>query len=178
VLKEVSMIKPISPPAVTSAGQRELPAYVSNGLIGLRVRDIAFLPGMSLLNGYAGEHPEKRIEAAAATPYPLAADVAVDGVWLSDCPHQAKNLRQSYDFETGELFRVLIATPRRHGDFGDVLVSLMFTALDRSAHRTCGPSFAIASDPSSRLRGLVGAISAIRRLWSIAQRLCALRDQP
>ena len=80
------MSEPISPEVARSRGQRELPAYVSNGLIGLRVRDVPLCAGMALVSGYAGEHPERRVEAAAA-PYPLAGDVAINGVWLSDVPH-------------------------------------------------------------------------------------------
>ena len=34
------MSEPLSPPPVTSASERELPPYVSNGLIGLRLLDI------------------------------------------------------------------------------------------------------------------------------------------
>lgn len=94
---------PINPPAVTGAGRRELPAYVSNGLIGLRVRDAPLTPGMTLLSGYSGEHYERQIEAAAVAPYPIAGDIAVNGVWLYDEPHRVSNLRQAYDFSSGEL---------------------------------------------------------------------------
>jgi trehalose/maltose hydrolase-like predicted phosphorylase len=97
------MTGPINPPEATGRGERELPAYVSNGLIGLRVRPVPLLAGMALVNGFAGEHPERRIEASAIAPYPLAGDVAVDGVWLSDVPHCVGDLRQSYDFASGEL---------------------------------------------------------------------------
>jgi trehalose/maltose hydrolase-like predicted phosphorylase len=97
------MSKPISPPPAAGRGERELPAYVSNGLIGLRVPSLGILSGMALLNGFAGEHPERHIESAAVAPYPLFADLAVDGVWLSDAPHQAFDLEQAYDFATGEL---------------------------------------------------------------------------
>ena len=97
------MVDPISPPPALGHGKHELPAYVSNGLIGLRVRPIALSQGMALVSGYAGEHPERRIEAAATAPYPLAGDIAVDGVWLSDVPHQVRDLKQTYDFTTGEL---------------------------------------------------------------------------
>ena len=97
------MSKPISPPPARGRGARELPAYVSNGLIGLRVRPMALAQGMALVSGYAGEHPERRIEAAAVAPYPLAGDIAIDGVWLSDAPHQVRDLTQAYDFATGEL---------------------------------------------------------------------------
>ena len=94
---------PISPPPETGRGERELPAYVSNGLIGLRVRDVPLTAGMAVVSGFAGEHPERRIEAIAAAPYPLAGDLAVNAVWLSDQPHQVQDLEQSYDFATGEL---------------------------------------------------------------------------
>jgi protein-glucosylgalactosylhydroxylysine glucosidase len=97
------MSKPLNPGSARSGGQKELPAYVSNGLIGLRVRDIPLIAGMALVSGFAGEHPLRQIEAAAPAPYPLAGDVAIDGVWLSDVPHQVRDLEQSYDFSTGEL---------------------------------------------------------------------------
>ncbi|MDO9383552.1 MAG: hypothetical protein Q7T86_11875 [Hyphomicrobiaceae bacterium] len=95
--------RPISPAPVLSSGERELPAYISNGLIGLRVRDIPLLAGMALVSGYAGEHPERRIEACAAAPYPLGGDLSVDGVWLSGSASFVRDCVQSYDFETGEL---------------------------------------------------------------------------
>jgi protein-glucosylgalactosylhydroxylysine glucosidase len=95
--------EPLSPEPVRSRGERDLPAYVSNGLVGLRVRDIPLAAGMALVSGFAGEHPERRIEAAAVAPYPLAGDVAINGVWLSDALHQVHDLEQSYDFATGEL---------------------------------------------------------------------------
>ncbi len=97
------MSQPINPPTAIGSGRRELPAYVSNGLIGMRVRDLPFTAGMTLLSGYTGEHPERKIEAAAVAPYPLAADLAIDGVWLSDAPHQAGDFEQAYDFASGEL---------------------------------------------------------------------------
>jgi len=106
---------PISPPPVSGQGDRDLPAYVSNGLIGLRVRCQPLQAGMALVSGYAGEDPERRIEAAALAPYPLAADIAVNGVWLSDLPHQVGELEQAYDFALGELASrfVFMARDRR-----------------------------------------------------------------
>jgi trehalose/maltose hydrolase-like predicted phosphorylase len=103
VSERVKVATPISPRSVRSTGKRELPAYVSNGLIGLRVRDVPLMAGMALVSGFAGEHPERRIEAAATAPYPLAGDLAVNGVWLSDVPHQLREIEQAYDFSTGEL---------------------------------------------------------------------------
>jgi trehalose/maltose hydrolase-like predicted phosphorylase len=97
------MTAPLSPSIVKGSGRRELPAYLSNGVIGLRVRDNPLTAGMALLCGYSGLHPIKKIEAAAVAPYPIAANLALNGVWLSDMPHQATVVDQAYDFATGEL---------------------------------------------------------------------------
>ncbi len=72
---------PINPPAAHGPRDGELPAYVSNGLIGLRVREQPLQAGMTLVSGVAGEHQERRVEAAAPSPYPLAGDIALNGIW-------------------------------------------------------------------------------------------------
>jgi hypothetical protein len=97
------MSAPISPPPVTASTTKELPAYVSNGLIGLRVTDVPLFGGVSIINGFAGLDPSLLVEANARTPYPLAGDIAVDGVWLTIAPQQAEFVDQRYDFSTGEL---------------------------------------------------------------------------
>ncbi|HJP89948.1 MAG TPA: hypothetical protein VJ850_13005 [Candidatus Limnocylindrales bacterium] len=97
------MSSPINPPPVTRSGIDELPAYVSNGLVGLRVVDIPLLPGMIMVSGYAGTHPDQEVEAAPEGPYPIAGDLMLNGVRLSLVPHQAEFVDQAYDFGTGEL---------------------------------------------------------------------------
>src|SRR6202012_572401 len=97
------MSEPLSPAIVKGSGRRELPAYLSNGVVGLRVRDNPLSAGMALLCGYSGLHPIRKIGAAAVAPYPLAGNVALDGVWLSAQPHQVTVLDQAYDFANGEL---------------------------------------------------------------------------
>lgn len=97
------MSGPINPETIRGSGRRELPAYVSNGLIGLRVRELPLTSGMTLISGYSGQHYERQVEAAAVAPYPVAGDIALNGVWLSDVPQQAENLEQDYDFSSGEL---------------------------------------------------------------------------
>ncbi len=97
------MSAPISPPSVRTTGKVELPAYVSNGLIGLRVRDTALMPGMTLVSGFSGLNPERQIEAAASAPYPLAGNLGLNGVRLSDLLSQVEDLEQEYDFGTAEL---------------------------------------------------------------------------
>ena len=97
------MTSPISPPPVHGGGRNELPAYVANGVMGLRVREMPLAAGLTLLSGYSGEHPQRRIEANAVAPYPIAGDIQLEGVWLSDATHAVTVVDQAYDFETGEL---------------------------------------------------------------------------
>jgi trehalose/maltose hydrolase-like predicted phosphorylase len=108
---------PISPPPVTTSGTDDLPAYVSNGLIGLRVMDVPLLPGIMLVNGFAGVDPSVLVEASAAAPYAIAGDLAINGSWLRLVPHQAAFVDQRYDFANGELttrFRFTAAGATAH----------------------------------------------------------------
>lgn len=103
--------RPINPPTAYGDLGDELPAYVANGLIGLRVRPMALRAGMALISGYSGQHPVRRIEAAANAPYPLAGDLGLGGSWLSDADSAVSDLQQDYDFGSGELhsrFRVTL----------------------------------------------------------------------
>jgi protein-glucosylgalactosylhydroxylysine glucosidase len=59
--------------------------------------------GLTLLSAYSGEHPQRLIEAIAVAPYPVASDIQLAGVWLSDAPHAVTVIDQAYDFSTGEL---------------------------------------------------------------------------
>jgi protein-glucosylgalactosylhydroxylysine glucosidase len=102
-LRKANMSRPSSPPAVTRGGADDLPAYVSNGLIGLRVLDIPLLPGVVMVSGFAGMHSEMQIEAAAEAPYPVAGDLTLNGVRLSAQPQLAEFVDQAYDFSNGEL---------------------------------------------------------------------------
>lgn len=94
---------PVSPPEERGSRGADLPAYVSNGLIGLRVRENPLTAGLCIVSGFVGEHHEKRIEAAAAAPYPLAGDIAIDGLWADDQADAVTPEMQSYDFATAEL---------------------------------------------------------------------------
>ncbi|HEX6655722.1 MAG TPA: glycoside hydrolase family 65 protein [Candidatus Limnocylindria bacterium] len=80
-----------------------MPAYLSNGLVGLRVSDIPLLPGLATVSGFVGLHPAVEVEAAATAPYPIAGDIAVNRVWLTRSPQQAEFVDQAYDFASGEL---------------------------------------------------------------------------
>jgi hypothetical protein len=94
---------PLSPPPVTSGGRGDLPAYLSNGVVGLRVLDIPLLPGVVLVSGFTGLDPVVEVEAGAEAPYPLSGDIGLGKVWLTSSPHQAEFVDQRYDFSNGEL---------------------------------------------------------------------------
>ena len=79
------------------------PAYLANGLLGLRVGGIPLLQGTALVNGFFGVSPEKQTEEYAPAPYPVGADLALDGAWLSARPESAEFCAQEYDFSCGEL---------------------------------------------------------------------------
>ncbi len=104
---------PISPPAVTEYRADYPPAYLSNGLIGLRVNRVPFVGGNCIVNGLVELDPVEDGEGFAQGPYPLAGDVVVDGhrlTWLSE---QVSFIRQSYDFSCGELHTVLVFRPQQ-----------------------------------------------------------------
>jgi len=88
---------------VRDAGGDRLPAYVSNGVIGLRVPAVPLRPGLAMLNGLAALHPVQGIEYSPEAPYPLAGDLAVGSLRLSEWPHCVQQPEQRYDFACGEL---------------------------------------------------------------------------
>jgi hypothetical protein len=100
---------PISPPAVTDDGGDHLPAYLSNGVLGLRVLSNPLRPGFAMLNGLASIHPARGIEDSPQAPYPIAGDVAVGSVRLSRHPEAVESYEQRYDFSCGELGSTLRA---------------------------------------------------------------------
>ncbi len=80
-----------------------LPAYVANGFVGMRVREVPLRAGVVTLSGLAGEDPEARVEGAPYVPYPLAGDLGIGERWLSDTPEAVSVVEQRYDFATAEL---------------------------------------------------------------------------
>src|SRR6184192_224185 len=97
------MSEPISPPPLKDFRPEFIPAYLSNGLIGLRVGRIPLIEGLTMLNGLAGVHPEDQVEGFARAPYVVAGDIAIDRVKLSERSDRARFIEQRYDFSCGEL---------------------------------------------------------------------------
>ena len=79
------------------------PAYLANGLVGLRIGPIPFPNGTALVNGFCGVSPEMGSEEYADAPYPVGVDFHTGSFWLSTRPDLARFRRQEYDFTCGEL---------------------------------------------------------------------------
>lgn len=94
---------PISPPPLRDLRPDALPAYISNGLIGLRVERSPMLGGSTIVSGFAGLSPTDGVEGFTVAPYPLYGDVQVGSTWLSRATSQGKLVEIRHDFATGEL---------------------------------------------------------------------------
>jgi trehalose/maltose hydrolase-like predicted phosphorylase len=94
---------PISPPPVRNWRPEYIPAYLSNGLIGLRAGPIPMIEGVAIVNGLAAIDPVEKGEGFARAPYPIGGDLEIDGAKLARLPGQAELVEQAYDFECGEL---------------------------------------------------------------------------
>ena len=101
------MTQPLSPPTVRSWLPQYLPAYIGNGLIGMRCGRVPFRDGTTMANGFAGLGIEDGVEGFARVPFALGADIALDGVRLSVAPDRVRFVEQRYDFATAELSTVL-----------------------------------------------------------------------
>ena len=110
------MSDPLSPPAIQARAADALPPYLANGIIGIRHPGLPHLPGVTMVNGFAGLHPADGVEGFARAPYALALDVRLGGVWASAAPEWVELTSQQYDFSSGELQRPggsVSARPRR-----------------------------------------------------------------
>lgn len=158
--REDSLLEIISPAAVKGGSRGELPAYLSNGVVGLRVRDNPLMAGMALVSGLTGQHPIRKIEAAALAPYPLALDFAIDGVWMSDAIHALRIIDQAYDFKTAELTTRLEFKPK---EAGVKILIVTFCSRDeptlvcQQVNLQCDTACGIELRPMIDTRGIDGA---------------------
>jgi hypothetical protein len=97
------MSAPISPAPVQGHAPDYLPAFISNGVIGLRVRAIPLMAGVASVSGLAGIDPVTQISSSPFAPYPLAGDITLGELKLSDILSEARIVKQAYDFACGEL---------------------------------------------------------------------------
>jgi len=82
-------------------------AHVTNGLVGLRVGANPLLNGTCLVNGYFAPHEYEGVESYDYAPYPLAGDIRVGGVSISQRPDLVTLRSQMYDFSCGDLTTVM-----------------------------------------------------------------------
>jgi glycosyl hydrolase family 65 len=103
----VAMSEPLSPPPVTAYRPEYLPAYIANGVLGLRCGRIPFRDGTTIVNGFSGLDPADGVEGFSRAPFAIAADIELEGVRLSVAPQRARFVEQRYDFANAELTTVL-----------------------------------------------------------------------
>jgi trehalose/maltose hydrolase-like predicted phosphorylase len=113
---------PISPDPVTEYRPEYLPAYLSNGMLGLRVGRIPLVDGLCVVNGLVERDPVEDGEGFAQGPYPLAGDIVVDGHGLAWHPELAALVDQTYDFSCGELRTRFVFRPQSTTARVEVLV--------------------------------------------------------
>lgn len=79
------------------------PAYLSNGLIGIRPGPNPLAQAPAAVSGFVGQSIPYQMQALAPAPYPLMADLAVNGITMLERPDLVRIRRQSLDMRTGEL---------------------------------------------------------------------------
>jgi protein-glucosylgalactosylhydroxylysine glucosidase len=93
----------ISPEPVTNWRPGDLPPYLSNGVIGLRLGAHSLASGVTIVSGLAAVDPAEGIQTFAQAPYPLAMDIIVNRVSLASAPNCCLLREQRYDFSCGEV---------------------------------------------------------------------------
>ena len=98
--------------ARTDFSQRLDPAYLSNGMIGIRPGPNPLAAGPTAVSGYVYMHPVHRVECLAQAPYPLATDVVAGEASLLRQADRVTTRRQTLDMATGELITEMDFEPR------------------------------------------------------------------
>jgi len=88
------------------------PAYLSNGLIGIRPGPNPLARAQTCVSGFVFAHPTHWVESLSPAPYPLETDIRVEGISLLKHPDLLKIQRQALDMSCGELSSELVFTPR------------------------------------------------------------------
>jgi trehalose/maltose hydrolase-like predicted phosphorylase len=79
------------------------PAYLSNGLIGIRPGSNPLARAQTCVSGFDFVHPAHKVESLSPAPYPLETDIGIADVRLLERPDLVKTLRQTLDTSCGEL---------------------------------------------------------------------------
>ncbi len=87
------------------------PAYLSNGMIGIRPGPNPLARAQTCVSGFVFSHRPYRMEGLSPSPYPLETDLCVKGVSLLTHPELFKIQRQSLEMSSGELLTEAIFAP-------------------------------------------------------------------
>ena len=148
------MSEPKSPPPVRDYRPEYIPAYLSNGCIGLRLGRIPLLEGLAIVNGLAAIHTIDEVEGFSRAPYPVAGDIAINKLKMSEHPERARFVEQRYDFSCGELhsrFAFEIAGVRADAELlvfcSRTQPTAVLQELRVSANADCELAITVAIDP-------------------------------
>ncbi|PYV79396.1 MAG: hypothetical protein DMG96_04285 [Acidobacteria bacterium] len=87
------------------------PAYLSNGLIGIRPGPNPLAKAMTCVSGFVFAHIPYQVESLSPAPYPLETDIVVNQSSLLKRPDLLHFRRQSLDMASGELITELTFAP-------------------------------------------------------------------
>jgi protein-glucosylgalactosylhydroxylysine glucosidase len=87
------------------------PAYLSNGLIGIRPGPDPLAKAQTYVSGFVFAHPAHWVESLSPAPYPLGTDIRVREISLLKRPDLLKIRRQTLDMSCGELSSELVFDP-------------------------------------------------------------------
>lgn len=90
----------------------QAPAYLSNGMIGVRPGPNPLSPAVATVSGYVGDYHSEPFEAFAQAPSPFAADIRVGEFEMLQMPEKVSIQRQSLDMSSGELRTEMTFQPR------------------------------------------------------------------
>jgi len=87
------------------------PAYLSNGLIGIRPGPNPLAKTMTHVSGFVFAHIPYEVESLSPAPYPLETDIVINQTSLLKRADLLKTRRQSLDMASGELTTEMTFTP-------------------------------------------------------------------
>ena len=88
------------------------PAYLCNGLIGIRPQANPLIQANTEVSGFMSDsYGPYLVEGQCSAPYPLGTDIIAEGVSLLQSPERVTVTRQTMDLNTGELLTEMTFTP-------------------------------------------------------------------
>jgi trehalose/maltose hydrolase-like predicted phosphorylase len=87
------------------------PAYLSNGLIGIRPGPNPLARAQTCVSGFVFSHSAHKVESLSPAPFPLETDIRVKEISLLKHPDLLKVQRQTLDMSCGELTTELVFAP-------------------------------------------------------------------